>query len=148
LCPFCGGIGRSIALFVREEKHVAICGDLDECSDSSCEGRARFVGGSREDGGGVAIHVDHVGARTIVGNECEFLLNLGLCLLEERSNLTVSFWEIVAASVDGITLRSWLEEGKVNDKNLSRTRLCTWDVQEVDMILSECHDRIIPGCCE
>lgn len=44
-----------------------------------------------------------------------------------------------------VLLRSRLEEGEVDHKDLGTARSNSWNIQKVNVILSECHDRLVTG---
>lgn len=96
-----------------------------------------------EDGRRVALDVDDVRGRRVVGDERELLLHARAGGLEQRDRLAVRLREGRAGAVRRVRLRVGLEEGEVDDEDVGLAGGEPGDVEEVDVVLRERHDGLV-----
>jgi len=114
----------------------------DGCVRREVGGRRVLSGRPGHRGGGVGHNINNVGGGTIVGNIGESKLDTFVSRQENGSSLSM-FRRKVA-----VCLRSRLEPGIVDDKNVSASCWYTGDIDEVNVIVRQRHDGLIAGRVE
>lgn len=134
---------RSASLRIRNVKQVVGGGELHKGGGAGSVRRpARFVTGTSQWNGCVSLHVNDICRGAVVWDKGE--LFLPSAVKEERGRLPVRYWERTTRGSRVILLLR-LEVRKVNDENECVSRRGSWHIKEVDVILSQSHDRIVVG---